>query len=361
MSQLSLAQAAPAAAPHVPGSASVSRTMFLVQATLLPATLYGFWLYGWPAIFLFLLTVGACVFWEAACIRLAGRATKPQLTDGSAILTGWLLALTLPPWAPWWVAVVGALLAIVFAKQVFGGLGQNLFNPAMVARVALLVSFPVPLTQWVAPIPITSAEAPGFLQGLLIMLGSLPTPDAVSSASLLGHVKTEMSRGVDLLHSLGGDTSTLLSYSGARAGSLGETASVLIAAGGLAMFFLGIITWHIPVAMFLGIGIPALIGHATDPAHYMDLSSHLLSGGFMLGAFYIATDYVTSPSTSKGKLIFGFGCGFMIYVIRTWGGYPEGVAFAVLLMNTLTPVIDRFTKPRILGRDKRGRPLQIKD
>ena len=126
------------------------------------------------------------------------------------------------------------------------------------------------------------------------------------------------------------------------------------------MLMLGVISWHIPLAMLAGVALPAAIGHAVNPARYLDVTSHLLSGGVMLGAFFIATDYVTSPSTLPGKLMFGFGCGFISYVIRTWGGYPEGVAFAVLLMNTLTPVIDRFTPPRILGRDRRGRPLEIK-
>jgi len=351
---------APAVAPHVSGAGSVTRTMLIVQAALLPATLYGFWLYGWPAIFLFLLTVGACVFFEFFCLRLAGKAPAAHLLDGSAVLTGWLLALTLPPWAPWWVAVVGGLLAIVFGKHVFGGIGQNPFNPAMVARVALLVSFPIPMTLWVAPLPITAANAPGILEGLRIMLGSLPIPDAVSSATLLGHAKTELSRGVDLLHSLGAAHGPMLSLIGERSGSLGETAAWLILGGGLAMLFLGVISWHIPLAMLAGIALPAAIGHAGNPARYLDVGSHLLSGGVMLGAFFIATDYVTSPSTAPGKLIFGFGCGFLTYVIRTWGGYPEGVAFAVLLMNTLTPVIDRFTMPRILGRDRRGQPLSIK-
>ncbi len=352
--------AAPVVAPHVEGAGSVRRTMLIVQAALVPATGYGFWLYGWPAIFLFLLTVGACLFFEFFCLRLAGKEPARSLLDGSAILTGWLLALTLPPWAPWWVAVVGAMIAIVFGKQVFGGLGQNPFNPAMVARVALLVSFPVPMTLWIAPIPITSAAAPGFIEGLRIMLGSLPIADAMTSASLLGHAKTELSRGIDLLQTLAAGHGPALSMIGFRAGSLGETAGWLILAGGLAMLFLRVISWHIPVAMLAGVAIPALIGHAVNPARYLDVSSHLLSGGVMLGAFFIATDYVTSPSTWVGKLIFGAGCGFLTYVIRTWGGYPEGVAFAVLLMNTLTPVIDRFTPPRILGRDRRGRPLGVK-
>ena len=144
---------------------------------------------------------------------------------------------------------------------------------------------------------------------------------------------------------------------GARAGSLGETASLLIAAGGLVLLALRIITWHIPVAMIAGVALPALLAHAINPARYLDVASHLLSGGVLLGAFYIATDYVTSPNTKAGQLLFGFGCGFLTYVIRTWGGYPEGMAFAVLLMNAMTPIIDRYIRPRILGRDWRGAPL----
>lgn len=356
-----LAAPAPVVAPHAHGGGSVSRTMFIVQGALVPATVYGFWLYGWPAIILWTLTVGFCLMWEGFALRLAGKPARRHLLDGSASLTGWLLALTLPPWAPWWVAFVGSLIAIVFAKQMFGGLGQNVFNPAMVARVALLVSFPVPLTLWVAPMPLFSAGAPGFLDSLHIILGSVPIPDAVTSASLLGYTKTELSRGVDLFHSLatphGG---AVVSWFGARSGSLGETASLLILGGGLAMIWLGVISWHIPVAMLLAVAIPAAIGHAVNPARYLDATTHLLSGAVMLGAFFIATDYVTSPSTVTGKLVFGAGVGFLTYVIRTWGGYPEGVAFAVLLMNTLAPVIDRYTPPRILGRDRQRRPLDIK-
>lgn len=356
-----LAAPAPATAPHAHGGGSVSRTMHLVQAALVPATLYGFWLYGWPSIILWTLTVGFSLMWEGLSLRLAGQAARRHLGDGSAMLTGWLLALTLPPWAPWWVAFIGSLIAIVFAKQMFGGLGQNVFNPAMVARVALLVSFPVPLTLWVAPTPLFSAAAPGFLDSLHIILGAVPIPDAVTSASLLGYTKTELSRGVDLLHSLAAaHDGTLPSLSGARSGSLGETASLLILAGGLALLWLRIISWHIPLAMLAAIAIPAAIGHSVNPARYLDVTSHLLSGGVMLGAFFIATDYVTSPSTTVGKLIFGAGVGFTTFVIRTWGGYPEGVAFAVLLMNTLSPVIERLTPPRILGRDRRRRPLEIK-
>jgi RnfABCDGE-type electron transport complex D subunit len=350
----------PVASPHAHGGNSVTRTMFRVQMALVPATLYGFWLYGWPSFFLWLLTILSCLAFEALALQMMGSPRiKPTLWDGSALLTGWLLALTLPPWAPWWVAVVGGFIAIVIGKQVFGGVGQNVFNPAMVARVALLVSFPVPLTQWVVPLPMTTLAAPDFVHGLQIFLTAQQPVDAMASASLLGYTKTEMSRGIDLVQSLGGDHGALMSWVGTRAGSFGESAALLILAGGIYLLLCGIITWHTPLAVLAGIAVPAAIGHAVDPAHYLSVATHLLSGAAMLGAFFIATDYVTSPNTASGQLVFGLGVGFLTWVIRTWGGYPEGMAFAVLLMNALTPVIDRFAKPRILGRDRKGKPLDI--
>ena len=347
----------PVAAPHATTSNSPGRVMATVMAALAPATLFGFWLYGWPAIYLWSITIGFTLLGEAFCLRLTGRKAIPVLFDGSAALTGWLLALSLPPWAPWWIGAFGGLFAAVLGKQVFGGLGQNLFNPAMVARVALLISFPLQMTAWVAPLPISSAAAPGLFDGLLITLKGVPPGfDAVASASLLGFAKTELSRGVDLLQAL--LHAPTQSWYGSRPGSLGETAAWLIAGGGVALLLLRIINWHIPVAMLAGIAVPAAILHAIDPARYLDATTHLFSGGVMLGAFFIATDYVTSPNTPKGQLIFGAGCGLLTFVIRTWAGYPEGVAFAVLLMNALTPVIDSYVKPRIYGRDRRGVALE---
>ncbi|MFC5301600.1 RnfABCDGE type electron transport complex subunit D [Azospira restricta] len=345
------------AAPHAHGGGSVARAMLHVQLALLPATLHGFWLYGWPSFFLWLLTILACVGWEALALRLAG-APRPAavLRDGSAVLTGWLLALTLPPWAPWWVAVIGGFIAIVVAKQVFGGLGQNVFNPAMVARVALLVSFPLPLTQWVAPL---AAPAPGFVDSLQRFLGGAPVPDALTSATLLGHAKTELSRGADLAQALAGPAAPTLSWLGERAGSFGEAGALLLFAGGLYLLAVGVIRWHAPLGVLAGLALPAAIAHAVDPARYLDAASHLLSGAAILGAFFIATDYVTSPATPAGRLVFGVGVGLLSWIIRSWGGYPEGMAFAVLLMNGLTPVIDRLLRPRILGRDRRGRPRDV--
>lgn len=348
----------PVAAPHTTTTNSTGRIMATVMLALAPATLYGFWLYGWPAIYLWFVTVAAAVFGEIFFLRLMEKKAAPAIWDGSAILTGWLLAVSLPPWAPWWIGVFGGLFATVLGKQVFGGLGQNLFNPAMVARVALLISFPVQMTSWVGPLPLFSIGAPGPIEGLMILFkGITPAFDAVTSATTLGFAKTEMSRGVDLLQSAA--HAPALSFLGSRPGSLGETAAWLIAAGGVAMIFLRVISWHIPVAMLLGIALPAAALHAVDPAHYLDMSAHVLSGGAMLGAFFIATDYVTSPNTAKGKLVFGAGCGLLTYIIRSWAGYPEGVAFAVLLMNSLTPIIDSYFKPRIYGRDRKGAPLQL--
>jgi RnfABCDGE-type electron transport complex D subunit len=348
---------APFSSPHAHGGATVARTMRRVQLALAPATLFGFWMFGWPAMFLFLFTIGACALSEFFCQRLRG--ASGTLRDGSALLTGWLLALSLPPWAPWWIGALGGALAIVVGKQVFGGLGQNLFNPAMVARVALLISFPAVMTQWVQPLPIHTPAAPGFIEGLQITLTAPPVPDAIASASPLGHAKTELSRGVDLLQVASAPGSPAVSWTGLRAGSLGETAALLLLAGGLYLLATGVITWHIPLSVLAAVGIPAAIAHGLDPARHLGAEVHLLGGAILLGAFFIATDYVTSPGTASGKLIYGTGVGLLTWVIRTWGGYPEGMAFAVLLMNALTPVIDRYTRPRILGRRRDGREIEL--
>jgi RnfABCDGE-type electron transport complex D subunit len=349
----------PVASPHAHGGNSVARTMMRVQIALVPATLFGFWLYGWPAFFMFAATVGSCMGWEALCLRLSGSTRiRATLGDGSAALTGWLLALTMPPWGPWWLAVVGGFVAIVIGKQVFGGVGQNVFNPAMVARVALLVSFPVPMTTWIMPMSVMHAASPDLLEGLRIFLGVQPVTDALTTATLLGHAKTELSRGVDLVAVLSqGDS--LVSWTGMRPGSLGESSSLLLLGGGLFLMLSGIISWHIPVAVMAGLAIPAAIGHAVDPGRYLPPEVHLLSGGAMLCALFIATDYVTSPNTRMGQVVFGLSVGFIGWIIRSFGGYPEGVGFAILLMNAMTPIIDRYVRPRILGRDRRGRPLDL--
>ncbi len=339
--------------PHAHAPVSISKVMGTVLVALVPATLYGFWIYGWPAIFLWTVTILFALIGEAFVLRLREQAVRPALTDGSALLTAWLLALSLPPFAPWWLGAVGGLFAIVVVKQVFGGLGQNVFNPAMAARVMLLISFPVEMTMWAAP---GGAHAVGFVEGLSITFGGAQW-DAMASASLLGHVKTEFTRGIDLLHSLPGHFETTAAFIGNRAGSFGETSALLLLAGGAFLISKRIITWHGPVGMLLGVAIPAAVAHAIAPERYLDVLPHLLSGGVMLAAFFIVTDPVTSPNTGKGMFVFGLLCGLLTWLIRTWGGYPEGVAFAVMIMNALTPVIDRYIKPRIYGRDRKGAAL----
>jgi electron transport complex protein RnfD len=342
--------------PHAHAPVSIGKVMGTVLLALTPATLFGFWLYGWPAINLWAVSLIAAIVGEAVVVRMQGRAVRPVLMDGSGILTAWLLAVSLPPFAPWWIAVLGSLFAVIIGKQVFGGLGQNVFNPAMAARVMLLISFPLEMTSWVAPAPLGSAHAPGLLDSLRITFLSQPL-DGMASASLLGHVKTEFTRGVGLDQALVGYYAPFDALVGSRAGSMGETAALLILLGGLFLIARRIITWHAPVAMLLGVVVPALVFNSINPNHYAGPMYHLLSGGLMLGAFFIVTDPVTSPNTSTGQIIFGLGCGLMTWIIRTWGGYPEGVAFAVMLMNTLTPLIDQYVKPRIYGRDRKGAAL----
>ena len=349
------------AAPYTHVNNSVSRTMGLVMLALLPATAFGLTLFGWPAIFLFAVTLGSALAAEAISLRLAGRPVRLYLMDGSALLSGWLLAMTLPPWAPWWIGVVGAFLAIVIGKQVFGGLGQNLFNPAMVARVALLISFPLEMTLFTAPSPLFSANAPGLLEGLALTFGGSNSIDAVASATPLGHFKTELGRGLNL-DPAAADSGHLWQLAwGQIPGSLGETSALLLLLGGLFLIYKKVIGWHIPLAMLAGLALPAAIFHWLEPGRYLDAMTHLMSGAAMLGAFFIATDLVTSPVSKGGQLLFGAGCGLLVYVIRTWAGYPEGVAFAVMLMNACTPLIDHYLKPRIYGRDRRGEPLDYAD
>ncbi len=343
--------------PYTHEKSSISRTMIWVMVALTPATAFSIYQFGLPALWLFIISILACVISEALCLYIARKPIKPFLFDGSAILTGWLLAMTLPPWAPWWIAVVGALLAIVVGKQVFGGIGQNLFNPAMVARVALLISFPYEMTSWIAPHPLFSADTPGLIESLRITFDMTNEFDAVSSATILGHVKTELSRGLGLTDIWAGTFNPLKFATGTIAGSLGETSALLLFTGGLLLLFTRIISWHIPVSMLLSISLLATIFNGIDAEHYPNALFHLLSGATLLGAFFIATDLVTSPITKTGQIIFGASCGALVFIIRTWAGYPEGMAFAVMLMNGFTPMIDHYIKPRIYGRTRKGAPI----
>ncbi len=345
------------ASPHTHDSNSISRIMLLVISALMPATIMGIYLFGWPAFNTLLITIISALLAEAWALKIMKLPIKTTLLDGSALLTGLLLALSLPPWAPWWIAVLGAFFAIVVGKHFFGGLGQNLFNPAMVGRVVLLISFPLEMTTWVSPSPINSMNSPSFIDSLIITFGNSPLIDSVSGASVLGFVKTELGLGKELTDILPTVFNPVNAGLGLSHGSLGETPALLLIFGGVFLIYTRVITWHIPLSMLLTLGVMAEVMHQVNPQLYSGATTHLLSGAAILGAFFIATDPVGSPATIKGQLIFGAGCGLLVYIIRTWAGFPEGVAFAVLLMNAGTPLIDHYIKPRIYGRNSQGQPL----
>ncbi len=350
----------PISGPHTGGNKQVSAIMRQVMLAILPASAFGIYLFGWPALNLFVITIASALVCEYFCLRLADKSGR-TLLDGSALLTGWLLAMTLPPWAPWWIGVTGAAIAIVLGKQVYGGLGQNVFNPAMLARVALLISFPVEMTTWANATPFLSAQAPDFMAGLRITFGGLEQADAYTGATVLGHVKTELSQNHLLPDSLAAVYDSKQAVIGYIRGSLGETSSVLLLLGGIWLLYRGVITWHIPFVMLFSVWMFSVIFHWWNPAHFLSPWVHLSSGGLMCAAFFIATDYVTSPNSVAGQILYAFCCGMLIFIIRTWGGYPEGVAFAVLLLNAATPLIDHYLKPRIYGRDRKGLPLEMKE
>lgn len=345
-----------ASGPFAHDRSSVNRIMLHVCLALAPATLFGLYLFGWPAFNLWLLTCASALLSEVVCLRLLGQPQR-RLLDGSALLTGWLLALSLPPWAPWWIGVGGSVFAIAVGKQIYGGIGQNPFNPAMLARVALLIAFPLQMTTWVLPQPLGSLGAPGFVESLAITFGGALPADGVAGATALGDLKTQLTLNRSAEDILANDFALLPALIGTSAGSLGETSELLILLGGLWLLALRIVQWEIPLSMLASIALLALFAHQVEPLRYPGALYHLSSGGLLLGAFFIATDPVTSPISRGGRLIFGIGCGLLVYVIRTWGSFPEALAFAVLFMNALTPLIDRYWRPRAYGRSVRGKPL----
>ncbi len=342
---------------HAPNS--VRATMLMVMLALVPATLFDAVLFGWPAVNLLVVTIASCLILEAGCLKAQGKPIFATLSDGSATLTGWLLALSLPPWAPWWIGGLGAVFAIALAKHLFGGLGQNVFNPAMVARVALLVSFPLPMTTFVPPRPLFTAHAPSFLEGLSITFGHGFQLDSMSAASALGTIKTELSRGIPVSQSMDQTPDLWHMLIGLRPGSFGETSAVLILLGGLWLIHKKVITWRIPLTVMGTLFVLGTLFHAVNPDRFSGGLFQVISGATFLGAFFIATDYVTSPVSRTGQLVYGLGVGFFTWIIRMFAGYPEGMAFAVLLMNALTPLIDRGFRPRTFGRTRSGAPLPL--
>jgi electron transport complex protein RnfD len=329
-----------------------------VILALLPGILCAWWFFGWGVIINIVIATLTCVLAEAGMQALRGRPVVATVSDSSAALTGVLLALALPPLTPAWLPVVGALFAIVIAKQLYGGLGYNPFNPAMVGYVVLLISFPREMTQWSAPNGLDITQL-GFIESLAWSLnGVLPaaiTLDAITLATPLDSVKTSLSLG-QMLSEI-----TAAPKFGAFGGHGWEWINFANLLGGLYLIYRRLIDWRIPVGMLGALFAIALVFHGSDADGYPAPLFHLFSGAAMLGAFFIATDPVTASTTPRGRLLFGAGIGVIVYVIRTWGGYPDGVAFAVLLMNMAAPTLDHYTKPRVFGQDGKqggGKPRE---
>lgn len=338
-----------APAPFLLKEASVSKVMTQVCLALVPAIAAYAWLVTPAILAQLLIATQAALFAEAAMLKVRGKPLALFLSDGSAIVTAWLIALAFPPLAPWWLLVTGTVFAIVVAKHLYGGLGQNPFNPAMVAFAVCIVAFPALMSQW----PSAGLNLP-FMEQIKIIFG-LPHIDVLSGATPLDSLKTalKLADGQTTVASVLANADVY----GHFAGRGWEWVSAAYLLGGLWLWQRKLITWHVPVAF---IGALVTISGALwlyQPAQFASPLFHLFSGGSLLGAFFIATDPVSGCTTPRGKLIFGAGAGLIAYLIRVFGGYPDGVAFAILLMNLSAPLIDLLTQPPIFGMkdaNKRG-------
>lgn len=335
--------------PYITDAPTVSTIMFKVLLALVPGIIAYVWVYGGGILVSLTLATLTALTAEAILLKIRQRPVTPYLMDMSAVVTAWLLALALPPLAPWWLVIVGTFFAIVIAKQLYGGLGYNPFNPAMVGYAVLLISFPLIMTKW--PAPLLLAEHPlGFMDQLhFIFSNVLPADikvDAITSATPLDYLKTQLM----LKHEVTSITQApIFGTFGAKGGEIVTCAYLL---GGLYLLQQRIISWHLPTAFLAALATISLAFYAIHPAHFANPLFHLMSGASMLCAFFIITDPVSGPTTPKGKLYFAAGVGVLTYLIRVYGGYPDGVAFAVLLMNMCVPLIDALTQPRVFGHEK---------
>jgi electron transport complex protein RnfD len=319
--------------PHQQSPETTRKLMYGVVIALLPALAASIYYFGIGAIIVTLTSVLSCVAVEYLIQKFILKV-KPSISDGSAVVTGLLLAFNVPSNLPVHIIVIGAIIAIGVAKMTFGGLGNNPFNPALVGRVFLLISFPVQMTSW--PVPT------GFKTGYA---------DAVTGATPLGLLSEGVKNGEAVSAIMDKIPSHMQMFYGQMGGSMGEVAALALIIGGIYLLWKKIITWHIPVTVLFTVALFTGILWLVDPTKFADPLFHLLTGGLMLGAIYMATDYVTSPMTHKGMIIYGIGIGVITVLIRTWGAYPEGVSFAILIMNAFVPLLNMYIKPRRFGRE----------
>ena len=335
--------------PFLSGTSRVTLHMIQLLLALVPALIAMVFFFGPGVLVNIALAITVALLAEALMLKLRDRPLKPFLTDGSAIVTAILFAMAIPPLAPWWLTTIGILFAIIFAKHLFGGLGYNPFNPAMIAYVLLLLSFPLEMTTWLPATGVTENSLDISSAFQFIFSGELTSGvgiDTFSGATPLDVMKTQVG------------LSELPSYIinqplfGLFGGIGWEWINIWFAIGGLFLIYRGVISWHIPAAMIAALFVISTVTYLITPEAAASPLFHLLSGGTMIGAFFIATDPVTASTTLKGRLVFGAGVGLLTYIIRAWGGYPDGIAFAVLLMNMLVPLIDYYTQPKVYGTAK---------
>ncbi|MBB1201054.1 electron transport complex subunit RsxD [Enterobacteriaceae bacterium 89] len=343
-----------ASSPYTHNHRQTSRIMLLVLLATVPGIAVQTWFFGWGTLVQILLAgITACAA-EAAIVRLRKQNIAQSLADNSALLTGLLLAVSLPSMAPWWMIVLGTAFAVIIAKQLYGGLGHNPFNPAMIGYVVLLISFPVQMTSWMPPHEI-AATTPGLLETIqIIFTGHAATGadintlrigiDGISQATPLDTFKTSLHAG----HSVS-DVLQYPIYHGALAGVGWQWVNVAYLVGGLFLLWQKTIRWHIPVSFLLTLAVCSTLGWVFSPESLASPQMHMLSGATMLGAFFILTDPVTASTTNKGRLVYGALAGVLVWLIRSFGGYPDGVAFATLLANITVPLIDYYTRPRVYG------------
>lgn len=337
--------------PHITKPSDVSRVMQQVLLALIPGAGAMFYFFGWGVLFNLLIAVTVALTTEALVLNLRKKPVKVNLQDYSAVLTACLLALALPPLAPWWLTVIATSFAIILGKQLYGGLGFNPFNPAMVGYVVVMISFPREMTFWLSP-DVLSSNLLSFSQSFnLTFFNQLPVNmswDSITSATVLDTVKNGLSQGQTLNTIF--SNADFTSLSGLLAGTGWEQINLLFLAGGIYLLRCRLIDWRIPIGMLSTLLLVSGLFYLIDNTHYLSPMTHLLSGGIMLGAFFIATDPVTASTTPRGRLIYGAGIGLLIFVIRQWGGYPDGIAFAVLLLNMAAPLIDYYSVPKAFGQ-----------
>lgn len=334
--------------PFTHNNQSVRKVMLQVQLAAIPALLAHIYLFGYGIVIQWMLAVVTALVVEYAMLKLRGRPVVPFITDLSAMITVTGLVFCIPPEAPWWIIVTGSAFALVFGKHLYGGLGYNPFNPAMLGYAFLLISFPIQMTQWTLPVDIAGQTLGLWQSAQVIFFGQTPdvAMDMLTGATPLNELRNGLSQDLAVVHILN-DFPT--HFWGLNSWALINLAFL---AGGLWMILSGVISWQFPVGFLGALGLMALIFNQVDPVQYPPLGFVLLSGGTMLAAFFIITDPVTASTTPRGRFVYACGIGVLVYVIRHWGAFPDGIAFAILLMNIAVPLIDQYTQPRVFGHSR---------